>query len=246
MTGGEPGVGSAREEAERLVAAGLGAVSVALQGMEARRQFKGLAEQVFGHEQIRDLAAGLSGFVSGVTPPAGPATPGDEPWAAATAPDAAGEPTPPAAAGSDPAGTTGAAGPTGAAQTGAPQTGGPAETGGGTEHAERVAHGPRFSTGSADCCICPVCRVIAALRDPSPELADRLAGAVGDVAVGLAGILRAFDSGTPGNAWRDATRGDAGPDIPRAREEPRDEPAPPKKMAKKAVRKAPADGEDEA
>jgi len=101
--------------------------------------------------------------------------------------------------------------------------------------------GHRFSTGSAECCICPVCRVIAALRDPSPELADRLAGAVGDGAGGLAGILRAFDTGAGGNAWRHATRGDAGPDIPRAREEP----APPKKMAKKAVRKAPAEGEDD-
>ncbi len=49
-----------------------------------------------------------------------------------------------------------------------------------------------FSTGSADCCVCPVCRVIAALRDPSPELAEQLASSVGDLAVGLAGLLRAF------------------------------------------------------
>jgi hypothetical protein len=121
-------VGSTREEAERLVAAGLGAVSTALQGMAARQHLSTLAEQVLDPDQLQDLAAGLNGFVAG--------------------------------ANSDAAG-----------------------------------HGSTaFSTGSADCCVCPICRVIAALRDPSPEFAEQMASAVGDLAVGLTGLLRAFGS----------------------------------------------------
>jgi hypothetical protein len=54
-----------------------------------------------------------------------------------------------------------------------------------------------FSTGSAGCCLCPACRVIAALRDPSPELAEQLASSAGDLAVGLAGLLRAFSVALP-------------------------------------------------
>jgi hypothetical protein len=49
-----------------------------------------------------------------------------------------------------------------------------------------------FATGSAECCVCPVCRAIAALRDPSPQFAERLATGAGDLATGLAGVLRAF------------------------------------------------------
>lgn len=49
-----------------------------------------------------------------------------------------------------------------------------------------------FATGSPTCCICPLCRAITALRDPSPELAERLATGVGDFAAGAASLLRAF------------------------------------------------------
>ncbi|WP_345530575.1 hypothetical protein, partial [Actinoplanes utahensis] len=49
-----------------------------------------------------------------------------------------------------------------------------------------------WSTGSAECCVCPVCKAIAAVRDPSPETAERLAGSVGDIAAGVAGLMRAF------------------------------------------------------
>ncbi|MET8279071.1 hypothetical protein [Micromonospora sp. NPDC005174] len=49
-----------------------------------------------------------------------------------------------------------------------------------------------FATGSAECCVCPVCRGIAALRDPSPEFAERLATGAGDLAAGVASLLRAF------------------------------------------------------
>ncbi|MEU7618953.1 hypothetical protein AB0M91_07250 [Micromonospora rifamycinica] len=74
-----------------------------------------------------------------------------------------------------------------------------------------------FGTGSAECCICPVCRAIAALRDPSPEFAERLATGAGDLAAGIASLMRAFGTpaggeashGTPGDA--SAATGGAGP-----------------------------------
>ncbi|MEU7843583.1 hypothetical protein AB0B39_21805 [Micromonospora sp. NPDC049114] len=61
-----------------------------------------------------------------------------------------------------------------------------AAPGGGTQG------GGGFATGSAECCVCPVCRGIAALRDPSPEFAERLATGAGDLAAGVASLLRAF------------------------------------------------------
>ncbi|MEH1011599.1 hypothetical protein V6U90_00495 [Micromonospora sp. CPCC 206060] len=74
-----------------------------------------------------------------------------------------------------------------------------------------------FATGSPECCVCPVCRGIAALRDPSPEFAERLATGAGDLAAGVASLLRAFasagtgagDPGTPSNG----TATEAGPDA---------------------------------
>jgi hypothetical protein len=49
-----------------------------------------------------------------------------------------------------------------------------------------------FATGSAECCVCPVCKAIAAARDPDPEFAERLAAGAGDLAAGVASVLRAF------------------------------------------------------
>ncbi|MEU1753782.1 hypothetical protein ABZ436_14110 [Micromonospora matsumotoense] len=74
-----------------------------------------------------------------------------------------------------------------------------------------------FSTGSTECCICPICRAIAALRDPSPEFAERLATGAGDLAAGVASLMRAFGAseggeashGRPGDA--SATTGRDGP-----------------------------------
>lgn len=81
-----------------------------------------------------------------------------------------------------------------------------------------------FATGSPECCVCPICRGIAALRDPSPEFAERLATGAGDLAAGVASLLRAFASAEPGapaspgnpggpagspagdHVWREATR----------------------------------------
>ncbi|MBY8875851.1 hypothetical protein K7640_28890 [Micromonospora sp. PLK6-60] len=84
--------------------------------------------------------------------------------------------------------------------------------------------GGGFATGAPECCVCPICRGIAAVRDPSPEFAERLATGAGDLAAGVASLLRAFGSAgapsptpddraraTPGDAdgdhvWREATR----------------------------------------
>ncbi|MEV0807397.1 hypothetical protein [Micromonospora sp. NPDC050200] len=93
-----------------------------------------------------------------------------------------------------------------------------------------------FATGSPECCVCPVCRGIAALRDPSPEFAERLATGAGDLAAGIASLMRAFapadrgeashaPTGAAGRAagsdadadhvWREATRtGHDSPSVP--------------------------------
>ncbi|WP_432977446.1 hypothetical protein [Dactylosporangium sp. CA-233914] len=68
-----------------------------------------------------------------------------------------------------------------------------------------------FATGSAECCVCPLCKAIAAARDPDPDLAERLATGAGDVAEGVASFLRAFGgqfktTGDASTAWRTATR----------------------------------------
>jgi hypothetical protein len=59
-----------------------------------------------------------------------------------------------------------------------------------------------IANGSEECCVCPVCRAIAAVRDPSPEFAERLATGASDLAAGATSILRAF-----GEAARRAGRG---------------------------------------
>jgi hypothetical protein len=71
-----------------------------------------------------------------------------------------------------------------------------------------------FATGSAECCVCPVCMAIAMARDPDPQFAEKLSTGVGDLATGLAGVMRAFSAGTakaesradaPDDVWGDAT-----------------------------------------
>lgn len=61
---------------------------------------------------------------------------------------------------------------------------------GGARHADETGGG--MATGAPECCVCPLCRLIGALRDPSPEFAERLATGAGDFAAGLASLLRAF------------------------------------------------------
>ncbi|MCW2638980.1 MAG: hypothetical protein JWP76_1286 [Dactylosporangium sp.] len=179
-------LGSAREEAERLMAAGLAAASMALHGVEANRQLRGLAEQVFGADRMHDLAAGLAGFVSGSGSGATSGPAGDGP-----------------SAGSSTAGSGFSTAGSSAAGSGASSAG--------------------LSTGSADCCVCPVCRLIAALRDPSPEFAERLATAAGDLAVGISGLMRALSGAMPGpghdtgdDPWRAATTATPAPPEPAA------------------------------
>jgi hypothetical protein len=52
-----------------------------------------------------------------------------------------------------------------------------------------------LATGSAECQWCPVCRAVAALR--TPELTDRIAGAVTVAAGTLASVLDALTSPVP-------------------------------------------------
>jgi hypothetical protein len=67
--------------------------------------------------------------------------------------------------------------------------------GGTASDAEEAGWG-HFATGTAECCVCPVCRTISALRDPNPELAARLAMGASDLAAGVTTILRALQSAT--------------------------------------------------
>lgn len=70
--------------------------------------------------------------------------------------------------------------------------------------------GAGFATGSPECCVCPICRGIAALRDPSPEFAERLATGAGDLAAGVASLLRAFASAEPAEPGAPASPDGAG------------------------------------
>jgi hypothetical protein len=122
-----------------------------------------------------------------------------------------------------------------------------------------------FATGSEECCVCPVCRAIAAMREPNPEFAERLATGAADLATGVASLLRSLSrptvdeeadrpSGGP-DPWHDATTEPAAP----AKEPPvkkpmakkavkkaaaaKPEPKGPRKAAKKPAKKAPGEGE---
>jgi hypothetical protein len=66
-----------------------------------------------------------------------------------------------------------------------------------------------FATGSAECCVCPLCKAIAAAREPNPDIAERLATGAGDLAAGVASVLRAF-----------GPRSQGPPDAPEAPDEP--------------------------
>jgi hypothetical protein len=92
--------------------------------------------------------------------------------------------------------------------------------------AQRVLANPDLSTGEPACCVCPLCRLVTAMRDPSPEFAERLATGAGDVATGIAGIMRAF--GEAGREPREpsaARDGTAAPPGGPAADGPDDAPA---------------------
>jgi hypothetical protein len=129
---------------------------------------------------------------------------------------------------------------------------------------------PSVATGSAACCVCPFCKVIEAVREPDPEFVERLASGAGDLAVGIAGLMRhlagagtptSAGTGVPDDVWRAATApedpaapttaGATGPAYPASASTttgdapaPADRvtPAPVRQVAKKALKRAaPAD-----
>lgn len=57
----------------------------------------------------------------------------------------------------------------------------------------------RFATGSAECCACPVCRAIAAARDPDPKVTQRLVTGAGDLVASVVDLLNGL---TAPNAYR--------------------------------------------
>jgi hypothetical protein len=76
--------------------------------------------------------------------------------------------------------------------------------------------------------VCPLCKVIAAVRDPDPEMVERLASGAGDLAAGVASFMRHLASGSPSptDSWEKAGAADEAQAKP-----------PPKKVVKKAVPK---------
>ncbi|AVT33761.1 hypothetical protein C6361_34865 [Plantactinospora sp. BC1] len=214
--GGAPDPGSAREEAERLVAAALAmARSAASEARDRAGAFGPLGQvisDVLDQTGVVPRPGRPGGATPGTPPTEGPGpTPADpprkarphgavpEPGPAAATPPADDTP-PPNAEAPPPTGTpstvpaqppTGEAPPTDTTSrwTGeVPPQAGRAGVG--------AAFGAGFATGDPECCVCPVCRSIAALRDPSPELAERLATGAGDFAAGVASLLRALSSVT--------------------------------------------------
>jgi hypothetical protein len=64
--------------------------------------------------------------------------------------------------------------------------------------AARVAAGGAAArVGHPVSCACPVCRTLAAVRDPDPAVVQRLASRAGDAAAGVAGLMRSASA-----AWR--------------------------------------------
>lgn len=102
---------------------------------------------------------------------------------------------------------------------------------------------PELATGSPACCVCPFCKLIEAVRDPDPEVVERLATGAGDLAVGVAGLLRSLSGMTKPapDPWRETSDGGSASGAARAAApqtgpEAADTPAPPRKaVAKKAL-----------
>src|SRR2546423_13845257 len=89
-----------------------------------------------------------------------------------------------------------------------------------------------FSTGTDECCVCPVCRGIAAVRNPSPQMMFTVARGATTVPSGIASALRGFSAVVPpppppaptprdpGATWRSATRTEEPPPPPPADDDP--------------------------
>ncbi|MFI5838512.1 hypothetical protein ACIA8K_02175 [Catenuloplanes sp. NPDC051500] len=228
----ESGAGSAREEAERLVAAVLARASEGASQAAWMAQGAKFAARASGHQTtstglgmlgdaLRGVATAASGYSEdlqkashgtkpgratdraeadtahrgpGATPaPAGAAAPGSS--AEAAAPVVADAPGPvkvntvPEGKGANGGHTThSAADPQ-------PGTAGSQPGTAGSQHGwAGPQRGGGFATGSPECCVCPVCRAITMVRNPTPEFAEQLATSAGDLAAGVAGLLRAFST----------------------------------------------------
>ncbi|WP_434741056.1 hypothetical protein [Micromonospora sp. SH-82] len=80
--------------------------------------------------------------------------------------------------------------------------------------------GGGFATGAPECCVCPLCRAITAMRDPSPEFAERLATGAGDLAAGVASMMRAFTESDDRRPSSDAPAPGAGSGRPAEADRP--------------------------
>jgi hypothetical protein len=80
--------------------------------------------------------------------------------------------------------------------------------------AARLAAGAAGYGTAGRCCACPLCRAVAALREPDPRVVERLATRAGDLAAGVAGLLRSASArqeqptgaASDDEVWREATR----------------------------------------
>ncbi|GAB7037948.1 MULTISPECIES: hypothetical protein [Catenuloplanes] len=229
------GTGSAREEAERLVAAVLARASEGASQAAWMAQGAKFAARASGHETtsaglgllgdaLRGVAKTASGFSEDLhkhsegtaggrataRPPKEP-TSASGPAATTTAAPRTASPaaphTQPASSGTGPA-SSGTGPASSRAEPGAsgagPDAPGAVPAGDASSARARdgrvfAADGPQAShagwaTGSAECCVCPVCRAITMVRNPTPEFAEQLATSAGDLAAGVAGLLRAFST----------------------------------------------------
>jgi hypothetical protein len=102
-------------------------------------------------------------------------------------------------------------------------SGGSGTAGSNTEGSNTGGHrGGAWATGSPECCVCPLCKLIAGMREPGPQTAERLATGAGDLAMGVASMMRAVSAitsnprpkparparpapPTPDQAWSTAT-----------------------------------------
>jgi hypothetical protein len=239
----DSGAGSAREEAERLVAAVLARASEGASQAAWMAQGAKFAARASGHQttstglgMLGDALRGVATAASGYSEDLHKAAEGTKP-ARATAPTGTG--TARRAPGSAP--TPGGATPAAAADPVAPVvadapgpvtssavhdgTGGHGTQGAQDGHNAQGAAGQQrvgFATGSAECCVCPVCRAITMVRNPTPEFAEQLATSAGDLAAGVAGLLRAFSTAAAdSSSWSaggPGSTGTAGPGATRASE----------------------------
>lgn len=74
--------------------------------------------------------------------------------------------------------------------------------------AASAANPERVATGAPECAGCPFCRAVHALREPNPEVAERLTGVVTDLATLVATGLRAFEAHTGSGAGAAASSAD--------------------------------------